>query len=84
MNYEGDSLKAESYVNDLILKYYQSDNVKLKEVKFDIVVDKVRLGGYLVSDDSSLDSICRYMNGTTVYQYIMEKYSEWASDQTKE
>lgn len=84
MNYEGDSLKAESYVNDLILQYYQSDNVKLKEVKFDIVVDKVRLGGYLVSDDSSLDSICRYMNGTTVYQYIMEKYSEWVSDQTKE
>lgn len=78
--YENDSLKAENYVNELILQYYQSGEAETKEVKFDIVIDKVRLGGYLVSDDSSLDSICRYMNGTSVYQYIMEKYAEWISD----
>lgn len=83
MNYEGDSLKAEMYVNDLIVEYYKSPDAKKKQVTFDIVVDKVTLGGYLVSDDSSLDSACRYMNGTTVYQYIMEKYADWVSEQSK-
>lgn len=83
ITYEGDAVKAEQYVNSLITEYYRSGNAKMKEVKFDIVVDKVRLGGYLVSDDSSLDTICRYVDGTTVYQYIMEKYSEWVNEQAK-
>lgn len=81
--YENDTLKAEQYVNNLIMDYYRSGEAKMQEVMFDIVVDKVRLGGYLISDDSNLDVICRYMDGTTVYQYIMDKFSVWSAEQAK-
>lgn len=74
---ESDTTKAETYVYGKILEYYQSDDVTLKTVQVDVVLDKVNLGGWLVSNDMDLYMLCSYTNGTSVYEYIMEQYSDY-------
>lgn len=83
MAIEKDSLKAQQYVYDKILEYYSRDDAKKHDVQVDIVLDKVRLGGWLVTDDMDLDMICRYTDGTSVYEYVMECYTKWLEQKYK-
>ena len=48
-------------------------------------MDKVTLGGWLVEDDADLDTACSYTDGTSVYEYIMDQYTDWVEEkQSKE
>ena len=77
---EEDSVKAEQYIMGLILDYFSGDDAKKRTVQVDIVLDKVRLGGWLVVDDADLNTACTYKDGTSVYQAIMSEYAKWLSD----
>ena len=79
---ESDNVKAQKYVYDLILNYFKKDNpdVKYKETSVDIVLDKVSFGGWTVTDDTSLDMLCEYKDGTSIYEYIMQQYSTWIEE----
>lgn len=83
LSVEKDSLKAQQYVYDQILAYYSRDDAKKHDIQVDIVLDKVTLGGWLVTDDMDLDMICRYTDGTSVYEYVMECYSDWVNEKFK-
>lgn len=76
-NSEADTTKAEQYVYSKILEYYQSGKATKKETTVDICLDKVKLGGWLVSDDTALNDLCSYRDGTSVYEYIMDCFSDW-------
>lgn len=77
---EGDSTKAQQYVCEEILNYFKSDDVKRKTTTIDIVIDKVRLGGWVITDDTSLEMLCEYTDGTSAYEYIMEQYDNWITE----
>ena len=74
---EADKIKAQQYVYDKILAYYESGEAQKHKVQVEIVLDKVSLGGWLVSNDLGLDTVCRYTDGNTVYSYIMDEYQGW-------
>lgn len=76
---EGDTSKANQYLYDYLLDYYSSDDAKKREVSVDIVIDKVTNGGYLVSSDIDLDSLCRYQNGAVVSDFVWQCYNEWVN-----
>lgn len=82
---ENDSIKAQQYIYDQILAYYAKDDAKKRDIQVDIVLDKVTLGGWLVEDDADLDTACSYTDGTSVYEYIMDQYTDWVEEkQSKE
>ncbi len=74
---ERDSYKVRTYINDLILDYYKNGDCARTDVTVLLSVTKLPDGGYLVSEDGDLESKFTYTEGTTVYDYITEKYSEW-------
>lgn len=78
---EGDSVKAQQYIYEQVLAYFSSEGAARKTTKVDIVLDKVTLGGWVITDDTSLAMLCEYTDGTTVYEYIMEEYDNWATEQ---
>lgn len=80
-NSESDNVKAQQYVFDLILEYFSREDCLKRDVQIDIVLDKVTLGGWLVSDDMDLDTYCKYTDGTSVYEYIFDCYSDWLREQ---
>ena len=75
---ESDSVKAQQYVFSEVLNYLKSGNAKTKTVSVDITLDKVTNGGWVVTDDTSLDMVCEYRDGTSTYEYIFEQYTNWA------
>lgn len=77
---EDDSVKAQQYVFDKIREYYDKPDAKKREIQVDLVLDKVSHGGWLITDDFDVDTACRYTDGTSVYEYLMECYSEWLDD----
>lgn len=81
---ESDKRKTTEYVYSLIYEYYESGNATKKEVTFDLIVDKVTKGGYLIANDTDLNNICSYKDGTTVYEYLMAEYADWINQKIKE
>lgn len=81
---ENDSIKAQQYIYDQILEYYAKDDAKKRDIQVDIVLDKVTLGGWLVEDDADLDTACSYTDGTSVYEYIMDQYTDWVENKQRE
>ena len=77
---EGDTSKANQYLYDYLLDYYSSDDALKREVSVDLVIDKSPNGGYLVSSDIDLDSLCRYQNGAVVSDFIWQCYTKWVND----
>lgn len=77
---EGDTSKANQYLYDYLLDYYSSDEALKRDVKVDLVIDKVTNGGYLVSSDVDIDSLCRYQNGAVVSDFIWQCYTQWVND----
>lgn len=75
---ENDSTKSEIYLYDYISSYYKSDKAKLREVTFDITLEKFADldSGWLVSIDTDVDSACSYKDGKLVVSYIREKFQD--------
>lgn len=77
---EGDTSKANQYLYDYLLSYYSSDVALKRTVNVDLVLDVVSNGGWLVSKDLDLDSLCRYQNGAVVSDYIWSSYTKWINE----
>lgn len=77
-NSEDDSTKSEMYLYDYILNYYKSAEAKLRDVNFDITVQRYPDldSGWLVSIDGDIDNACKYKDGTVVAKYIRQVYNE--------
>lgn len=80
-NYAGvqkDSTKAKQYLYDYCLKYYQSKEARKHNVQIDLVITKVKDGGWLVTDDSDIDKLASYEDGTLVVDYIWDAYQDYS------
>lgn len=80
---EKDTAKAQQYVYDYIYSAYEDGKVGKRDITIELKLDKVSLGGWLVSDDTDLNSALKYEEGVNVASYILEQYSKWYSDSTK-
>ncbi len=77
---ETDNTKANQYLYDYVLDYYQSDKCSKRSVQVDISLDKVANGGWLISDDMDLNMSCSYEEGVNVVDYIWDSYSTWVDN----
>lgn len=75
--FEKDSTKAQQYVYDYIYSAYEDGKVGKRDITVELKLDKVTLGGWLISDDTDLDSALKYEEGVNVASYIFEEYSEY-------
>ena len=75
---ESDSTRADIYLYDYISRYYSSDDAELRDVTFDLTVQRYPdlNTGWLVSVDTDVDSACRYADGKLVVSYIHELYRD--------
>lgn len=80
---EKDTAKAQQYVYDYIYSAYEDGKVGKRDITIELKLDKVSLGGWLVSDDTDLNSALKYEEGVNVASYILEQYSDWYSNSTK-
>lgn len=73
---ESDSTKSDMYLYDYILSYYRSDEAKLRDVQFDITVQRYPDldSGWLVSIDTDVNDACSYKDGKLVVSYIKDVY----------
>lgn len=73
---ESDSTKADIYLYDYISSYYERDDCKMRDVTFDLTVQRYPDldTGWLVSIDTDVDSACRYADGNIVVNYIYDMY----------
>lgn len=79
---ESDSTASDIYLYDYILNYYRSDEAKLRDVTFDITLERFPdvMSGWLVCLDSDVDDACSYRDGTLVASYIMSEYRDRGAD----
>lgn len=79
---ESDSTRADIYLYDYISRYYASDGAELRDVTFDLTVQRYPdlNTGWLVSVDTDVDSACRYADGKLVVSYIHELYRDEGAD----
>lgn len=74
---ESDTTKAKEYLYDYVLSYYQSDEAKTRTTTVTLVIDKVSGQDYwVVSDDSAIDAIAKYLDGETSVSYIMLQFDK--------
>lgn len=74
---EDDSAKAQNVVYDYIYNAYESGKVGKRDLTIEIKLDKVSLGGWLIADDTDLNSALKYEDGVNVAQYILNEYAVW-------
>lgn len=79
---ESDSTKSDMYLYEYILSYYKSEEAKLRDVSFNVTVQKYPDldSGWLVSIDTDVDSACQYKDGKLVVSYIKEIYRDEGLD----
>lgn len=83
---ESDTTKSDMYLYSYILDYYESDEALLRDVTFDITVEKYPDldSGWLVSIDNDVDDACSYKDGKLVVSYIKELYRNVGRDAVME
>ena len=83
---EADTTKSDIYLYNYISDYYKSDNAILRDVTFDITVQKYPDldSGWLVSIDNDVDDACSYKDGKLVVSYIKEMYRNSGRDKVLE
>ena len=83
---EADTIKSDIYLYNYISDYYKSDNAVLRDVTFDITVQKYPDldSGWLVSIDNDVDDACSYKDGKLVVSYIKEMYRNSGRDKVLE
>lgn len=79
---EADTAKSDMYLYDYILEYYKSDLAGLREVTFDITVQRYPDldSGWLVSVDTDVNDACQYKDGKLVVSYIRDMYRNVGRD----
>jgi hypothetical protein len=79
---ESDSTKADQYLYEYILSYFDSDVAITRTVTFDLTLEKLTdfNTGWLVTGDGDLNNACIYKDGTTVLTYIKEQYYDYLED----
>lgn len=75
-NLESDSAKYQNFIYDYVISYYRSGSAKLRDVTFDITLEKFMNtdSGWLVSIDADVDDACSYKNGNLIVDYIFKNY----------
>jgi len=81
---ESDDAKKEQYLYDYVYKCYENGTIGKREVVIDFKVGKQSGGGWLVVDDSELNSYLSYEKGTDVARYILNTYEKWLLETTIE
>ena len=83
---EADTTKSDIYLYNYISDYYKSDNAVLRDVTFDITVQKYPDldSGWLVSIDNDVDDACSYKDGKLVVSYIKDMYRNSGRDKVLE
>lgn len=83
---ESDSAKSESYLYDYVLNYYKNNKALVQTKTVNIVVEKYKDldTGWLVSDDSELDSICKYKEGNLTVSYIQSQFNDYGKEKIKQ
>lgn len=83
---ESDTTKSDMYLYSYILDYYESDEALLRDVTFDITVEKYPDldSGWLVSIDNDVDDACSYKDGKLVVSYMKELYRNVGRDAVME
>ena len=83
---ESDTTKGDMYLYNYILEYYRSGEALLRDVTFDITVQKYPDldSGWLVSIDNDVDDACQYRDGKLVVSYIKELYRNVGRDKVME
>ena len=85
-NDENDSAKSEIYLYDYVLSYYRSPEAVTRTVDVNLTVEKYPDldTGWLVSDDSELDAICKYKEGNLTVSYIQSQFNEYGKEKIKQ
>ena len=78
--YESDSTKAKNYIYDYILKWYSRAKAPRTTMQIDLTLSQVSGGGWVVTDDSDIDTYCQYKDGELVNTYILDCYRDWVDD----
>lgn len=83
---ESDSTKGEIYLYDYILNYYMSDSAKLRDVSFNVTLERYPdlNSGWLVSIDTDVDDACLYKDGNLVVSYIQDVFRNDILEDMKE
>lgn len=83
---EDDSTRAEIYLYDYIRDYWSGDDVPMRDVTFDITVEKYPDldTGWLVSIDTDIDNACKYSEGTIVVSFIQNEFAQNGVDYLNE
>lgn len=83
---QDDESRAEQYVNDYVLKHYQSGKAVKKEVTFTVTVQRYPdiNSGWLVSVDTDLDTILKNKEGLSSNTFIMNQYREYRKNRQVE
>ena len=74
---ESDGTKADQYLYDYALNYYESETASKKTATIDLRLEKQKDGGWLVVDDKDLSMLCSYEYGVNITEYINRKYKDW-------
>lgn len=79
---ESDTAKGDMYLFDYILGYYESGKAGLRDVNFNVTVQRYPDldSGWLVSIDTDVDDACQYKDGKLVVNYIKEVYRDEGLD----
>lgn len=79
---ESDTTKSDIYLYDYILDYYKSGLAGLREVSFNVTVQRYPDldSGWLVSVDTDIDDACQYKDGNLVISYIKDIYRDTGKD----
>lgn len=83
---ESDTTKSDIYLYNYILDYYKSDAATLRDVNFDITIQRYPdlNSGWLVSIDSDVNDACQYRDGKLVVSYIKDLYRNEGRDLMRE
>lgn len=80
---EEDDVKAEQYLAEKLLAYYNTGMAGKRTVDVDFKMSGNAETGYIVMDDSDFAGYCVYTNGQELLQHIKRKYTEWLYVQTE-
>lgn len=79
---EDDDTKRDQYLYDYIYSKYEDGTIGKREVVCDFKIGKQKNGGWLIVDDSELNSYLAYDKGNDVAQYIITSYNDWLMETT--
>lgn len=83
---EEDQAKADQYIYEYIMDYFNAPDVAKKVVTVNLTVEKDPTldTGWLVTIDKDIDNYCYYVDGTVINKYIMNQFRNEGREQIRE